>query len=110
MAHVEETPPDLPHDVPVALRALIARLIAKDPADRPQSASAVLADLARIAGVEVSIDTDETLASHVLSARIVGREKELLELSSRAARPSPDNPPVLLGGGAGTGKSQATVR
>lgn len=106
MAHVEEAPPDLPHSVPVALRALIARLIAKDPADRPRSASAVLGDLARIAGVDVSIDTDETLASHVLSARIVGREKELWELSKRAARASPEDPPVLLGGGAGTGKSR----
>lgn len=106
MAHVEDAPPDLPHDVPVALRALIARLIAKDPAERPPNASALLDDLTRIARVEAVIDTDETLASHVLSARIVGRERELIDLAGRAANPTSAAPPVVIGGGAGTGKSR----
>lgn len=103
---VEAEPPDLPHGVPLPLRVLIARLLAKDPDDRPPSAAAVLADLARIGGLEASVDTDETLASHLLSAPVVGRLTELFELTARAEGAATPGRPVLLSGLAGAGKSR----
>jgi len=103
---VEDPPPDLPPSVPIALRALIARLLAKDPDDRPASAAHVLAHLARIGGLDEGVDTEETLASHLLSAPAVGRVGELFELSTRVERAEPGAPPVLLTGAAGAGKSR----
>src|SRR5690606_28686301 len=76
-AHVDEEPPSLPPATPLPLATLIARLLAKAPDDRPATASEVLSDLARISRVTVPVDTSETLASHVLSARFVGRAREL---------------------------------
>lgn len=40
-----EVPPMLPQSVPTDLQSLVARLLAKEPADRPQSAAAVRAEL-----------------------------------------------------------------
>jgi serine/threonine-protein kinase len=40
-AHLREEPPPLPEDVPGPVRGLVARLLAKDPADRPQNAALV---------------------------------------------------------------------
>ncbi|HJL16450.1 MAG TPA: protein kinase [Sandaracinaceae bacterium LLY-WYZ-13_1] len=106
MAHVEEELPELPGSVALPLQALIARLTAKDPDQRPATASEVLSELSRIAHVPVAADTSETLASHVLSARFVGREPELTRLTARAARPTLERPPLLVEGEAGTGKSR----
>ncbi|MCW2613807.1 MAG: serine/threonine protein kinase, partial [Frankiales bacterium] len=38
LAHLNDPPPDLPSEVPPAVVALVQRLLAKDPADRPASA------------------------------------------------------------------------
>ncbi len=104
--HLDAPAPDLRHDLPLALRVLIARLLAKDPNDRPASAALVLADLARVAGVPAEVDTQETLVSHLLSAPAVGRVGELFELSGRVAHSGPSRAPVLLTGEAGAGKSR----
>lgn len=105
-AHVSEEPPELPETVPAPLRALVSKLVAKEPDDRPPNASAVLRELAALVGVEVDVDTDETLASHVLSARCVGRDAVLEELLARSTDPGASGPPLLVMGGVGSGKSR----
>ncbi|MGE0788258.1 MAG: protein kinase [Sandaracinaceae bacterium] len=106
VAHVEREPPDLDGHVPLPLQALIARLLAKDPAARPSRPADVIDSLARIAKTQLAVDTHETLASHVMSARLVGRERELNGLLSRAEVPSAAQAPVLIVGDAGSGKSR----
>jgi serine/threonine protein kinase len=63
--HLSEPPPGLPSvrpEVPAALAALVARMLAKDPRDRPQTAAEVAAALAPFAGDTGSppISTDRT--------------------------------------------------
>ena len=41
LGHLQSTPPPLPEDVPAPVRELVMALLAKDPADRPQSAQEV---------------------------------------------------------------------
>jgi serine/threonine protein kinase len=48
LAHLRESPPPLPADIPAAARAVVERAMAKDPADRYPSAAA-LAEAARAA-------------------------------------------------------------
>ncbi|MFD0785476.1 serine/threonine-protein kinase, partial [Micromonospora azadirachtae] len=44
--HLDDEPPELPHDIPEAVRALVSRALAKDPADR-FSSGAAMAEAAR---------------------------------------------------------------
>ncbi|GAA1436543.1 hypothetical protein GCM10009641_36160 [Mycobacterium cookii] len=57
MSHVNETPPPLGDEVPVDLRAVVATLLEKDPADRPANAHDVAALLgvatAELAGLDL---------------------------------------------------------
>ncbi|MEV7229534.1 serine/threonine-protein kinase [Polymorphospora sp. NPDC051019] len=46
--HLDDEPPELPHDIPEAVRALVSRALAKDPADRFSSGEAMAA-AARVA-------------------------------------------------------------
>ncbi|MEV1333131.1 serine/threonine-protein kinase [Micromonospora costi] len=46
--HLDDEPPELPHDIPEAVRALVARALQKDPGDR-FSSGAAMADAARAA-------------------------------------------------------------
>ncbi|MEU5908633.1 serine/threonine-protein kinase [Micromonospora sp. NPDC047527] len=46
--HLDDEPPELPHDIPEAVRALVSRALAKDPSDRFTSGSA-MAEAARTA-------------------------------------------------------------
>lgn len=104
---VEASPPDLSHATPLPLRTLIARLLAKDPDDRPASAAHVVADLARVGGLEdARVDTDETLASHLHSASVVGRVPELFELSALAEGAAAGPRAVLVVGAPGAGKTR----
>ncbi|WP_026189417.1 serine/threonine-protein kinase [Salinispora mooreana] len=43
VAHLDEDPPELPHDIPEAVRALVRRALAKDPEHRFSSGSAMAA-------------------------------------------------------------------
>jgi serine/threonine-protein kinase len=47
--HVQDEPPPLPLDVPDSVRALVARAMAKNPADRFPSAAAMAAEASRMA-------------------------------------------------------------
>lgn len=61
LSHVNETPPPLDDTVPSELRAVVAALLEKDPADRPANALAVAAMLgvapAEMAGLDVDTAT-----------------------------------------------------
>ncbi|SCF15417.1 serine/threonine-protein kinase [Micromonospora chokoriensis] len=46
--HLDDEPPELPHDIPEAVRALVSRALAKDPQDR-FSSGAAMAEAARTA-------------------------------------------------------------
>ncbi|MFK4244012.1 serine/threonine-protein kinase [Micromonospora chokoriensis] len=46
--HLDDEPPELPHDIPEAVRALVSRALAKDPLDR-FSSGAAMAEAARTA-------------------------------------------------------------
>ncbi|PZG18482.1 serine/threonine protein kinase [Micromonospora craterilacus] len=54
--HLDDAPPELPHDIPEAVRALVDRALAKDPADR-FSSGAAMAEAARAAVSESSLPT-----------------------------------------------------
>ncbi|MEU9508877.1 protein kinase [Micromonospora sp. NPDC048170] len=54
--HLDDEPPELPHDVPEAVRALVSRALAKDPADR-FSSGATMAEAARAAVSDPSAPT-----------------------------------------------------
>ncbi|MCX4390754.1 protein kinase [Micromonospora peucetia] len=54
--HLDDEPPELPHDVPEAVRALVSRALAKDPADR-FSSGAAMAEAARAAVSDPSAAT-----------------------------------------------------
>ena len=45
LGHLQMPPPDLPDDVPAPVESLVLRLLAKDPADRPPDAAALLAEV-----------------------------------------------------------------
>jgi len=78
---VHEPAPALPEDVPVALRELVARLLAKRPEDRPQSAAEV-SD--RLAAFLAGDPEDEELPTLIHAPRV-----------SRPSRPSrPSDPSV----------------
>jgi serine/threonine protein kinase len=49
-AHLQEEPPPLPDYVPARVRAVVDRLLAKDPADRPESAARLSEELTRLRG------------------------------------------------------------
>ncbi|GIJ09449.1 serine/threonine-protein kinase [Micromonospora andamanensis] len=54
--HLDDPPPELPHDIPEAVRLLVDRALAKDPADR-FSSGAAMAEAARAAVSEGSLPT-----------------------------------------------------
>ncbi len=54
--HLDDPPPELPHDIPEAVRVLVAQALAKDPADR-FSSGAAMAEAARTAVSDSSLPT-----------------------------------------------------
>ncbi|MEH1101620.1 serine/threonine-protein kinase [Micromonospora sp. CPCC 205561] len=54
--HLDDEPPELSHDIPEAVRALVSRALAKDPADR-FSSGAAMAEAARAAVSDPSAPT-----------------------------------------------------
>ena len=88
-AHMEVEPPPARErnaDVPEAFDSLIRRLLAKEPAERPPSANAVIAELNRFTGQRWAIETKATAESYILSGRLVGREREFAELAESVRR------------------------
>ncbi len=106
-AHLTARPPPIGDHVPAAVREVIERLLEKQPGDRYASASEVAEALALAVGVPATLETPETLASYVLSARFVGNEAVIDDLVRRTASDVGPRPrPSLIVGEAGTGKSR----
>lgn len=70
-------------EVPTTLDSLILRMLAKDPSDRPQSATTVIDELGRIAEAPPEPAPQSLSApSRLPMGRLVGRGSELAELTS----------------------------
>jgi serine/threonine-protein kinase len=94
MKHISETPPvpsakraEVPHD----LDLVVTRALAKDPADRYQSAEEMDLDLERVSrGLAVSRETEES-ATQILSAptTVMAAPTAVTALQTRPAQPPP---------------------
>jgi diguanylate cyclase (GGDEF)-like protein len=95
-------------DLPPALARIIAKLLAKDPDERYQSASGVLADLRRlVAGEDFTVAGNDAPAGGRADHRLIGRDVEFRALADRwrLARRGRGGV-VLVQGPAGSGKSR----
>jgi len=116
--HATQTPPPLaelnPNTSP-GLCAIIARLLAKDPNDRYQTAAGLIADLDRLPGINaawhvggtVSLGGPEDVEQAPSVGIMVGREAEmnLITVHWRAALRGSGSA-VVIEGGAGSGKTR----
>ena len=107
--------PPSAHDesIPPALETLIARLLSKKPADRPQSAEAVLAileELRRPTAVDVPrTATRPASLERIVRGRLVGRERELAQIQQIWGQTMSGAGQVLLiSGEPGVGKTRLT--
>jgi serine/threonine protein kinase/tetratricopeptide (TPR) repeat protein len=101
------TPPSSP-DTP-SLRAVVARLLEKQPQDRYASAEHALADLCRAVDVPPPPETTDIRESYLQAARFVGREAELAQLSASLDAITAGKQAAsgwLIGGESGVGKSR----
>jgi Nif-specific regulatory protein len=112
-AILDQTPPApraLFPDIPEAWDALVRRLMARSPDDRPASAEEALALLNAGSTTPLLRDTDETFAARLHGAPLVGRERQFTALrdavrAHREARVDAVRV-VLISGPAGSGKSR----
>lgn len=108
MNDIISQPPDLTTlDVSEALRLVLARLLAKDPADRYASANDTINALCAASGLPVPPETAELRESYLQAARFVGRQTEMEKLVGvlRAALDGQGSA-WLIGGESGVGKSR----
>ncbi len=108
--HLQQAPQP-PHAVAPGIGelagALIMKLLAKDPNDRPASANEVISELNRIHRTELPLEAEQAHAHHVFFSRLVGRDKEMTELrlalqNAAAARGSC----LFISGEAGVGRTR----
>jgi diguanylate cyclase (GGDEF)-like protein len=111
-AHAVATPPLVSRqrpEVPPALAALVAKLLAKDPDDRYHGGDGLVADLTRIAAGEADfpLGSADDAASVHREPRLVGRAGELAALTDqwRQARGGAGRV-VVVRGRSGSGKSR----
>jgi hypothetical protein len=94
-------------DAPPLLRGLVVRLLARDPADRPESAAALVGELYRAADLAPPAEQVAVRESYLQAARFVSRERELEALLG-ALRDSlrGSGRVIFIGGESGVGKSR----
>ena len=115
--HAVVPAPDVRHREPTvspALAAIIARLLAKDPDDRYQTAEGLLSDLNQLshlnnviaAGGTIQLAADDFWTAALYEEALVGRDQELSVLRQcwNAARRSKGSL-AIIAGGSGSGKS-----
>ncbi|MBI5543275.1 MAG: protein kinase [Deltaproteobacteria bacterium] len=94
-------------DAPPQLEAIVARLLEKDPSRRYGSARAVIEDLCALAGLGRAGESPEQRASYLITASIVGRDRELALLrEALAATRAGEARSIFVGAPAGVGKSR----
>ncbi len=92
---------------PPALRAVVARLLARRPEDRYASASQAQDDLCRAADRPAPVVSGTIRDSFLQAARFVGRDGDLAELTRRLAAATAGRGGVrLIAGESGVGKSR----
>lgn len=102
-------PEDLPalRELPTALASLIRRLLSRDPAARPTSAEAALADLRQACDGQRLIEESEVIDSFLQAAPLVDRPDELHRmLGLLHAAQNEHGALLLVGGESGVGKSR----
>lgn len=87
------------------LKAVMLRLLQKDPASRYQNAESVLRDLTA-SGTHATQETAEIRESYLQAARFVGREQELARLRDAFETVNTRGTGWLIGGESGVGKSR----
>lgn len=105
---VQTLSPDLSlMQVPESVKAVIGRLLAKDPADRYDDASDVIVALRQASGRDLAFETPAMRESFLQAATFVGRERELVLLSQVLGDAlAGQGSAWLIGGESGVGKSR----
>ena len=91
LRHLQDPPPELPPAVPVALREVVARALAKDPRDRFPDAEAMAGALAR---AQVGEDTDGPPAPRLAAAAANGNGAPPSDAPTVPRRAADDAPTV----------------
>ena len=93
--------------LPDAIGPLIRQLLDKDPAQRPDSAEAILRDLARRCALPIAADVRAYRDSFLHGAELSGRDSELATLrAALSAAMAGHGSALLVGGESGVGKSR----
>ncbi len=96
-------------DCAPGVTAVVARLLAKDPADRYHSAYDAIDDLAAAVSFPIPQETDSIRESYLESARFIGREAEMQQLMAalkNTATHRETGSTWLISGESGVGKSR----
>ena len=94
LCHVNEPPPALDEDVPEDLRAVVASLLEKDPADRPDNALAVAVMLGMAPPELADVDVDADVVSGASSGNVVLPVTPLTPSTPLEAVSPPDRAPA----------------
>ncbi len=106
---VPREPDELPalRELPTGLANLIRRLLSRDPAARPPSAEATLADLRAACDGQLVLEESASIDSFLQAAPLVDRPEELHRLMNLFSSASDGRGALLLiGGESGVGKSR----
>ena len=107
LAHIMALQPDVSAIDNPKLAAVVARLLAKDPAARHQDANAVIRDLSAAIQQDPPPESSAIRDSFLQAAQFVGRETELAQLTSALQTTMQGSGSAwLVGGESGVGKSR----
>ncbi|TET32559.1 MAG: GAF domain-containing protein [Planctomycetota bacterium] len=108
--HVTELPAppgSVKPDIPEYLEKIILRLLAKNPAERFDGASAIINELARARGVEIEIRHETSAEGYLRNPPLIGRDREMQTLYSALDNLSEGTAAhITLEGPAGIGRSR----
>lgn len=109
-AHIHSEPAPLKtfrSDLPEALLQIVAKMMAREQADRYPNTAELLADLASASGLKEALESDEERSSYLSSHVLVGRDSELKALKDLQAEVNAGNSrAIFVSAPAGVGKSR----